>query len=98
MFKGIVHISPEVHRTLHLLGLAVGTHSFTVSSPCGDAAHFLQLKPFALYQFFVPPGTHYCWVDRGNVDSKLVHAFFIQVCIQLTLLFITIKFLPNFSI
>ena len=25
---------------------------------------------------FVPPGTHYCWVDRGSVDSKLAQGLY----------------------
>ena len=33
----------------------------------------LQLGPFAhTIPIFVPPGTHYCWVEKGSVDSKLV--------------------------
>ena len=31
----------------------------------------MQLKPFIQFRFFVPPGTTYCWMARGNVDSKL---------------------------
>ena len=32
------------------------------------SVHYLQLMPFTHYLFFVPPGTHYCWVTRGGVD------------------------------
>ena len=28
--------------------------------PEENAVHFLQLKPFTQYQFFIPPGTYYC--------------------------------------
>ena len=24
----------------------------------------------------IPPGTHYCWVDRAGVDSKLAQGFY----------------------
>ena len=28
--------------------------------------------------FFVPPGTHYCWVARGNIDSNLAQGFIVM--------------------
>jgi hypothetical protein len=40
----------------------------------------MQLKAFRQFQFFVPPGTHYCWVAIGNVDSNLAHDFFHVQC------------------
>ena len=64
----LVQISPEIHRTLHYLPPGIGTHFFCYL-PWENAAHFLKLKPFTQYQSFIPPGTHYYWVDRG-VDSK----------------------------
>ena len=36
----------------------------------------MQLKPFTQFRFFVPPGTHYCWVARGNVDSNIAQGFY----------------------
>ena len=44
--------------------------------PGENAAHFLQLEPFTIFRL-VPPGTHYCWVDRGTcVDAKLAQGFY----------------------
>ena len=36
----------------------------------------MQLKPFTQFRFFVPPGTHFCWAARGNVDSNLAQGFY----------------------
>ena len=30
---------------------------------------------------FVPPGTHFCWVDRAGVDSKLAQSLLHVTCI-----------------
>jgi hypothetical protein len=35
--------------------------------PAVEAIHMVKL--------FVPPGTHYCWVARGDVYSKLAQGF-----------------------
>ena len=49
----------------------IGTHSFTVSSPLGRIQHLSTLQQYIAnslqFSFLVPPGTHYCWVDRGGV-------------------------------
>ena len=46
--------------------------------PWKNAKQFMQLKPFTqFYYFFVPPGTQYCWVTRGDVDLKLAQGFYI---------------------
>ena len=69
----IAQISPEVQQTFHnpqVLELTLSRSHL----PVENVAHFLQLKHFS-QQFFIPPGTHYCWVDRGGVDSKLGHGF-----------------------
>ena len=50
--------------------------------PGEDAADFLQLKPFTQHQIFVPPGTHYCWVDEGDVDSKLIRGFYTWLALR----------------
>ena len=49
--------SPDIPEGLYINHPQVSEHSFTV--PGEDAAHFLQLKPFKQYQYFVPPGTYY---------------------------------------
>ena len=36
-----------------------------------NSVHFLQLMPFTIFQFFVPPGTHYCWVSRGSMEWEV---------------------------
>ena len=33
-----------------------------------NSAHFLQLIPFTSFEFFVPPGTNYCWVGNGSME------------------------------
>ena len=35
-----------------------------------NSAHFLQLMPRTIFQFFIPPGTHYCWVSRGSMQCS----------------------------
>ena len=68
-------IFPKAHRTLHKLPPGIRTQSHL---PGENAALFLQLKPFTPVHFFsIPPGTHYCWVARGGVDSKLGYGFYI---------------------
>ena len=32
--------------------------------------HFLQLMPFTIFQFFVPPGTHYCKRMSGQTTDS----------------------------
>ena len=66
----IVQISPEVQRTLNYLPPGIGTHSFTVSSSWEEYSAFSAAEAIHTVAIFVPPGTHYCWVDRGGVDSK----------------------------
>ena len=44
--------------------------------PGENAAHFLQLKPFTQYQYFVPPGAHCCWVATCGVDSKFAQGVY----------------------
>ena len=36
-----------------------------------NSAHFLQLMPFTIFQFFIPPGIHYCWVARGSIEWEV---------------------------
>ena len=50
--------------------------------PGENAALFLQLKPFTQYQFLIPPGTNYCWVDRLDVGSKLAQSFYTGPALQ----------------
>ena len=45
----------------------IGMSSFTVSSPWEEYNTF----SVAAVPIFVLPGTHYCCVARGGVDSKL---------------------------
>ena len=57
----------------------IGTHSFTVSSPWGECnADYSWSWKFTItiVSLYVPPGTHHCWVDRGNEDSKLAQGFY----------------------
>ena len=52
-------LSINYPQLLHLPGMNVAQFSATV------VIHTVSI--------FVPPGTHYCWVDSGGEDSKLVH-------------------------
>ena len=52
------------------------SHSHRLLSLGRMSSHFLQLKSFTKYQVLVLLGTHYCWVARGGVDSKLVQRFY----------------------
>ena len=64
-------ISPKAHWTLHPLPPGIGTHSLSLT--CLGRMHqmFSSWSHLHSTNFFVPPGTHYCWVARGGVDSKL---------------------------
>ena len=52
------------------------------NSLCNGLISLRRMQSFAAanaihtFSVFVPPGTHYCWVVRGNVDSNLVHGFY----------------------
>ena len=43
--------------------------------PGENAAQVSAAVTIHTKQIFVLPGTHYCWVDRGGVDSKLAQGF-----------------------
>ena len=44
--------------------------------PGVTAAQFYAAVAIHVVPIVVPPGTHYCWVDRGGVDSKLAQGFY----------------------
>ena len=44
--------------------------------PGETAAQFSAALANHTVLIFVPPGTHYCWVDRGVVDSNLAQGFY----------------------
>ena len=60
----------------------IGTHSFTVSTPWGECIAFSAAIAIHTLPIFVPPGTHYSWVDRGGVNSKLPQGLYIWPVIQ----------------
>ena len=31
----------------------------------------VNLMPFTIVQFFIPPGTHHCWVGRGSMEQEV---------------------------
>ena len=37
-----------------------------------NSTHFLQLMPFTIFHFFIPPGTHYCWVGKGSMEWEVL--------------------------
>ena len=52
-----------------------GTHSYTVSYPWEECSAFSAAVAIRTVLIFIPPGTHYCWVDRGG-ESKLAQSFY----------------------
>ena len=44
--------------------------------PGDDAAQFTAAGPIYIAPIFVPPSTHCCRVDRGDVDMKLAQSFY----------------------
>ena len=68
--------SPDIHKssadfTITFPGYGTHTYIRTLPHLPGENAAMQHTKATALYQsqhsFHVPPGTHCCWVDRGNV-------------------------------
>ena len=37
---------------------------------------YTMLVTYIIITIFVPPGTHYYWVDSGGVDSMLAQDFY----------------------
>jgi hypothetical protein len=70
-----VQISPTVQQTLYKLSPGIGTHSVMVSSHWEECSDFAA-DAIHIVSVFVPLGTHYCWVARGNVDSNLDQVFY----------------------
>ena len=51
---------------------------FTLSQshlPVENTAQYSAAVAIHTVPVFLPPGTQYCWVDRGGVDSKLAQGF-----------------------
>ena len=66
----IVQISTYVHRFSRLYINLTQVLELTLSqSNFADVA--IHIVPI-----FVQPGSHYCWVDRGGINSKLVQGFY----------------------
>ena len=65
-FSGLNIINP------HVLELALSQFH----RPGENAALFSPAAAIRIVQILVPPGTHYCWVDRGRVDSKIAQGFY----------------------
>ena len=47
--------------------------------PGENAAQFSAARAIHTVPIFVPPGIHYCWVDRGGADSKLAQGFYTRL-------------------
>ena len=56
------HVLKLTHPQSHLLG--------------ENATQFSAAVAIHAVPIFIPPGTHYCWKDRGSVDSKLAQGFY----------------------
>ena len=67
----IVQISLSVQRTLHWFPSLFQSHF-----PGKNPKRFSAAVAIYTAQIFIQPGTHYRWVYRGSVDSKLAQGFF----------------------
>ena len=65
-FSGLYIIYPQVLELTLSQSHLPGEH----------AAQFSAAVAIRTVPSFVPPGTHYCWVDRGGVASKLAQGFY----------------------
>ena len=54
----------------------ISVNSSQCHIPRDNAAQFSAAVAICTIPIFVPPGTHYCRVDRGGVDSKLAQGFY----------------------
>ena len=68
---------PRKFRGPHITFPGIGTHSYTVSSSWEEcSASSAAIAMLQIFPFIVPPGTHYCWVDRGIVwDARFLPNF-----------------------
>ena len=65
-------ISPWVQQTLQFTPLALELSLlYGLISSRENSAHFLQLMPFTIIQFFVPPCTHHSWVGRDSMEWEV---------------------------
>ena len=44
--------------------------------PGENAAQFAAAVANHTAPLFIPPGNHCCWVDRGDMDSKIAQGFY----------------------
>ena len=72
MFIVLISPSAEFSRLHNLHPWYRNSLLYGLISSGENSAHFLQLityhntiSHFTILHFFVPPGTHHCWVDRG---------------------------------
>ena len=47
-----------------------------------NAAQFSTAVAIHTVPIFVPSGTHYCWMDRGSVDSKFTQGFYTRTVLR----------------
>ena len=73
----IVQISPVDSVDLYINYPNVLELIFSQSHLSGEnATQFSVVVAIHIVLIFIPPGTHCCWVDRGDVDSKLAQGFY----------------------
>ena len=70
----IVQISQLVQRTGTIYPLVLEL-TLLRSHLTRRMQRFAAANAIHTVSVFVPPGTHYCWVVRGNVDSNLAQGF-----------------------
>ena len=72
IYRPDIHISSVDFKSFTLQVLEL---TLSHSNPLGEYSTFSAAEAIRTAPIFIPPGTHYCWVDRDVVDSKLVQGF-----------------------
>ena len=71
--------SPDIHVTstdFYIDYPQVSEHTLSVSSSWEECSTFSAAEAIDTEPIIASPGTHYCWVARGSVDSKLAQGFY----------------------
>ena len=80
----VVQISLQVQRITPVTPWpGTDTHSFTVLSSVIKRTAYYAAEAIRTVLIIIPPGTHYCWVDRGGVNSRLAYIRIQQGCYTL---------------
>ena len=72
----IVQISPVDSADFTLITPRYWNSLLQSNLPGENAAQVSAAVAIHTVPISIPPGTHYCWVDRDGVDSKLAQGFY----------------------